>query len=76
MQLGDLAGQHDGTVAQHDRQILERLENPVRRFVEDQGGFLGLEILQRLPAAAGFRRKEAGKVKLVRRQPGGGQRGQ
>ncbi len=76
VQLGDLAGHHGRTGAQDGRHILQGCQDPVRRLIEDERGFLVFEPLQRLAPLAALGGKKAAEMELVGGQAGGGERGQ
>ena len=81
MNLGQLAGHyyaHGGT--KYAFQIGQRLQNPVRRFVKNQGArglvplHFGGQRFQPGSPRAGLLRQKADEVKLARGQSGGDQR--
>ena len=79
MNLGQLTGHDDAKLRPKNRlQIGERIEQTVRRFVENQSprGFAWLsgEIFESRPARAGLLRQESEKFKFVGRQSRSDQR--
>src|SRR5688572_8466557 len=70
-QLSSDAGE---PVAKHVLQILESVENPMWRFVENQRRGKGTKSFKLFPTCRLLRRKESGEMEFVRRQAGSSQR--
>jgi len=76
VKLGELAGDNDGAVAENGGEIIERVENAVGGFVENEGAFIAAELFEELAALGGFGGKESGEEEGRGGESGGGEGGE
>lgn len=74
--LGQFTRDHHLAIAERGRDILQRFENPMRRFVEDERGGFVPEAFEQAGALGVFGGKKTGEVELIGRQAGDNQAGE